>query len=370
MELWVFDANENEALGIVESCERVSIVRKYDEPGRIEFVTALGVLDDRSRLAPGQLVWPKGGEEAFIIEAVGMEQRYGGVELNVKGRTLTALLGRRCLPDAGYYSGKAGFVVRRLCEDVFGDKGRRFPRWSMAEGDGLGEDVEYVTAGETLLDAVVEICKGSGLGVRTAFDPARCEMRLELYEGEDRFDEGVVEQVVIDPEFDSLAGLKAVDSVEGYANVVYVIGEKDAQSGVARKVVVDGRQEAIGERVEGLERFERAVRFSGGSVTDGAGSAIGKPPGSAGGSVQLTNAQYQGAMRAYAKGVIRAGERGVEVAGTVEYAKRTMGAELRLGDIVRVRARRWGVDAASRVRALEERYAGGAQSRLAQMGAL
>ncbi|MDR1600246.1 MAG: siphovirus ReqiPepy6 Gp37-like family protein [Oscillospiraceae bacterium] len=370
MGLWVFDVGANEALGIVERYSTLRASRRYDEPGEIVFTAPLAALDDMSRISPGQVVWPAGCDEAYIIEAVAIARRQGGVELTARGRTLTALLGRRCSPDVTYYAGKAGYVARRMMEDVFGDEARAFPGWSLEAADGLGLTVSYLTSGETLLEAVGSVCRGSGLGMRTVFDPAQCAMRFEMYEGVDRFDADALDPASLDPEFDSLAGLAAEDSVEGFANVMYALGEKDSSSGVARKIVVDSQLEATGARLAGLERFERAARYSGGSVTDGSGSAIGRPPGGGGGSFQLTEAQYQAAMKAFALNALRAGERGVTVSGTVEYAGRAPGSRLLLGDIVRVRARGWGVDTASRVRALEEVFVDGVASRRAVMGAV
>ncbi|GHU65236.1 hypothetical protein FACS1894184_00640 [Clostridia bacterium] len=368
MRLWVYAADENAALGIIERYSFLRAVRMYDAPGGIEFVTPLAVLDDMSRLSPGQFIWPQGYAEAYIIESVTMSQRLGGTELTVRGRTLTCLLGRRCLPDVARYTGAAGTIVRRLIEDVFADQSRTFPGWSMTNADGLGETASYITSGETLLEAVGSVCRGSGLGFRTVFDPAVCSMRFELYEGEDRFDENALEPVALDPEFDSLVGLSAAESVQGFANVLYVIGEVNSATGITRKLVVDSGQEATGERVSGLDRYERAMRYSATSVTDGSGSVIGRPPSSAGSATQLSNAQYQDSLRAYALNYLRTSARGVTVDGTIAHAERTLGAALALGDIVRVRARSWGVDTAARVRALTEQYENGGLTSHAVVG--
>ncbi|MDR1263249.1 MAG: siphovirus ReqiPepy6 Gp37-like family protein [Oscillospiraceae bacterium] len=368
MGLWIFDAKENAALGIIDQYSRLNSVRRYDAPGEMEFTSPLTTLDGSSRLSPGQIVWPQHSDEAYILDAVTLAQRHGGTEVTARGRSLTALLERRCLPDVTYYTGTAGFIIRQMTEDVFGDAARAFPEWSMAQADGLGESAAYLTSGETLLEAVRTICGGSGLGVRTAFEPASCAMRLELYEGADRFDEDALDAAALDPEYDNFMELTAADSTEGFVNVMYVIGEMDA-SGVAKKIVVDNQWEHTGVRASGLDRFEQAMRYAAASVTDGSGSAIGKPPGSGGGSSQLTSAQYTGTLKAFALNEMRASARGVTVSGTIEQSKR-VGSELMLGDIVRVRARRWGVDTAARVRALEVRYESGVMTRRAVLGSI
>ncbi|MDR2657293.1 MAG: siphovirus ReqiPepy6 Gp37-like family protein [Oscillospiraceae bacterium] len=366
MGLWIFDAKSNAALGIIDQYSRLNSMRRYDAPGEIEFTAPLTPLDDSSRLSPGQIVWPQHSDEAYILDTVTLTRRHGGAEATAKGRSLTALLERRCLPDVTYYTGTAGFIIRKMTEDVFGDAARAFPGWSMTQADGLGETAAYLTSGETLLEAVRIICGGSGLGVRTAFEPASCAMRLELYEGADRFDEDALDPAALDPEYDNFMELTAVDSSEGFVNVMYVIGEADA-TGVTKKIAVDNQLEHTGTRASGLDRFERAVRYAAASVTDGSGSAIGKPPGSGGGSSQLTNTQYTGTLKAFALNEMRACARGVTVSGTIEQGER-IGSELTLGDIVRVRARRWGVDTAARVRALEVRYDRGVITRRAALG--
>ncbi|GHU72416.1 hypothetical protein AGMMS49992_08310 [Clostridia bacterium] len=374
MELWVFDPQNNALLDIIETYSSVKLNGQYDALGGIEFIAPLNLLDN-GRMSPGMIVWPKRSagainepyQEAYIIESTKLTARAGGTELTARGRTLSGLLARRCLPDVRYHTGKAGLVIRRLMESVFGDTARAFPGWSMQASDGLGDNITLLTSGETLLEAVETVCRGSGLGYRTVFDPATMGMQFQIYEGLDRWASDAAEPVTLNPEYDNLLGLSAEDSTEEFRNVMYVIGETNAELGVTRKIVADAMLEAGGARASGLNRFEGAVRYSAASITDGPGSAVGLPAGTSGGSVQLTEAQYQATMKAFAMSLLRSSARGTAISGTLDMAQ---WPDLALGDIVRVRARGWDVDAAARVRALEIRIANGVESSYVMLGAV
>lgn len=348
MELWVYEEETNNPLGIVDRFADLRVARRYDEPGEIEIEVPVAA---SLLLRPGMLLWPTTGKEVFVIETTRIEEREDGDMMAVSARTASALLGRRALHLAKYYEGTGGSIIKQMMDSVFTDKRRTFEHFSYQIDASLGNKIGYETTPMLLLEGIQNVCKASGIGFVCEFDPVSRDMVFRLVNGVDRTASALgVMTAIFDAEHENITKMNYTDSIADVATVAYVMGETEAESDVRKWLEYDPNA------LTGYARYE-AVLESGKTSTTDQKNANGE-------YVKLTPAQYTNLLRDY--GAEKLASRGHVAMAEGELVSDSelirYGEDYALGDIVFVRNQAWGTSVASRITETEESFQGGIRS--------
>jgi hypothetical protein len=338
MELYVYNGNPPTKIAVAEGFQSVRLSQRYYSPGELEIIAPLG---SSIRFQPGMIVWRRGMEEAYLIETVELRAGENGALQRALGRTHSALLERRVLAKAAYYEGTASHVIAAMIDAVFSAPARAFPNFIVTIDESLGGAIGVQPQITTLLRAVADICQGSSLGYRSAFDPISGNVEFSLYQGTDRANGIAPGRVVFDTAYDTISGVSSVESTRTSANAAYVLGEVDTSTHLPKREEVDIQSPT------GYERFETLLRFNRTSATDAGGT--------------MNNAQYRSAMREFGSAALRKLSRRTVVDGEIRADSRMyrLYEDYNVGDLVRLRVKEWGVEAAARITSVEQIFENG-----------
>jgi hypothetical protein len=348
LELFVYTAGpDNTLAGTLNTVDDLRIVRRYHEPGAFEMrVPVSGSI----ALRPGMLVWPKGEAEAFVVETTLLQETEEGEFLEASGRTCAAYLARRALFERRHYEGTGAAIIGQMLDATFSDSRRVFPRWSYAVDTALGDQIryDYETATMTLLDAIVAVCKATGLGFRCAFDRYTRDLRFSLYQGMDRTVSAVgASRIAFDSERGNIQKMRYTESVADAATVAYVLGEKDAQTDARTFVEYDPGA------LTGYARFEAALESGKTRTTEDKDAS--------GNNIKLTEAQYLKLLADYGKEKLAGRDVTRTTEGELLAGSRLflLGKDYDVGDIVEIRNAHWGVLDTARITEIVFSYSQG-----------
>lgn len=174
-----------------------------------------------------------------------------GNKLIVSGYDLGGILKRRVVAQQTVLNGSVYACIVGLLNNCIVDpvnpdrKISNFTYNRITPSGQLAVPMKKQITGTNLAEAIAEICETYGVGYRVVLDNGY--FVLHLYEGTDRsYDQSTFPYVVFSEGFDNLISCDYTESLEEYANVVYVAGEGE---GTARKIAEVGN-------VTGLYRFE------------------------------------------------------------------------------------------------------------------
>jgi len=357
--LWVYQEETHDALGIVDRYSDLRIAWRYNTPGEIEF--SVPVRNEENLLVkPGMLIWPTGGREAFVVDTTTIAEREDGNAMEVRGYTASALLGRRCLYKTREYEGTCGAIIKEMLDEVFADEARRFNHFAYNINTALGDVFTYATEPMPVLDAIVNLCKASGLGFMCAFDPITLDLTWGLYQGEDHTGSSD-NPIIFDAEYENIAEATYKDSVSDVATMAYVLGESRDQYAVqynpdgSTTILNHEKQRDVviydPSSVSGYARYE-VILESGKSRTTDQKNPDGSP-------VIMPDAQYKKVLQDYGKEQVEARARATSIEGELieDSPLFSLGDEYTIGDIVVIRNQLWDVSVESRISELEESYA-------------
>jgi hypothetical protein len=276
MELYVYQGDNRDLIGIVSLYSNFRAVWRFDEPGEFTLRIPLDGIKGLRAFEPGLWLWPQGAREIFIIETVTLSQTEAREEAELTGRTASALLARRVIPDTTIGKGTHGQLIAGLVESVFSQPERTFPGLTVDIDTTMGDTIQYQPQAGSLLDAVQELCQGAALGFETLFDPVGKGLTFRVYQARDLSVVGQGLTVVFDPEYENITDYEFSDSIEDMANIAYVITGTDETTGVATKVCVaapnyDADGNAIDAETAGYQRFETLVKHEGSNTSGGEG---------------------------------------------------------------------------------------------------
>ncbi|MDR1600428.1 MAG: siphovirus ReqiPepy6 Gp37-like family protein [Oscillospiraceae bacterium] len=241
MELFVYEGDNRDLIGVVSLYSSFRAVWRFDEPGEFTLRIPLSGIKGLRAFEPGLWLWPQGAREIFIVETVVLSDAGEREQAELTGRTASALLARRVIPDTTIGNGTHGQLIAGLIESVFSRPARAFPGLAIDVDAALGGVIQYHPRAGPLLDAVEELCQGAALGFETLFDPVGKGLTLRVYAARDLSVTGQGLSVVFDPGYENIADYEFTDSIEGTANIAYVVTGTDETTGIATKVCVARR---------------------------------------------------------------------------------------------------------------------------------
>lgn len=346
LELWIYQEATHTVLGTLNTVEDMCVTTRYGDPGEIEM--NLPVNPDLI-LAPGMLVWVKGETEAYVIESTVLQETEDGEFLEVRGRTASALLGRRALFEKKHYTGTGASIIKKMMDATFSAEKRKFPKFYYTIDTTLGSriDYDYETTAMTLMDAVIAVCKATGIGFRCAFNKYTRDLTFSIYEGKDRTANTADSPAIsFDAELGNIQKMSYTQSVEDKATVAYVLGEVGS-SGVRKSLEYDP------DLLTGYARFEVALE-SGKSQTTENKDADGN-------YIKLSAAQYDKLLRDYGMEKLADRDEARTTEGDLLATSQlfVLGVDYNVGDIVNVKNKRWGISDTSRITELVKSYSRG-----------
>jgi hypothetical protein len=259
MELWLYEEETNDVVGIIGSFSSICINSKYDMPGEIQINMPInGELLAKTNM----IVYPSGIREAYIIETIEIKEDKDGNKAVINGRSLSSLLDRRCLYRNKNYNGNGAQIIKDMMDDTFSETKRQFPHFAYDIDVSLGTSITYSTMPMTLLEAVTNTCKAAGLGMVCEWDKYTRSATFRIISGVDRTQNGGSGAVVIfSLAHENITNINYVDSVQNLNTALYVLGESNA-SGNRKYVEVDPFS------YTGYRRFEGIYESGQSSVTD------------------------------------------------------------------------------------------------------
>lgn len=241
---------------IIEGYSSLIWTERYDKHGDCTIVSSTKTYKPESFPLGWYLMNPE-SDDLMIIRSseVGYHPDKGRV-LTVKAKALTSILNQRIIWSQTNISTNLETAVKLLLDQNIinpSNIDRKVSNLEFVYSGATVPDVLAVEAqfqGQTLYDAISELCKPLDIGFRITY-PSHGQFIFELYGGVNRsYAQSTNPHVVFSPEFDNLENASYFVSQESYCNVVLVGGEGQGNAKVFRTV------NRSGATITGLNRFE------------------------------------------------------------------------------------------------------------------
>lgn len=251
MDLYIANTNF-ELVGVIDSYTSLIWTERYSDCGDFEIMISA---NDKNVdiLQNGYYIKRTDTDRVGIVEKKTTQtNEETGNYIIVSGRMLESILDRRIVWQQTTLNGSINECVRRLLlENAISPniKARTIPNFTFITQEEFKGKVEMQITGDSLLIAVLDICKMFGLGFKVILSATNV-ITAYLYKGTDRsYQQTENSYVEFSPDFDNLISSNFVISTENYKNVALVAGEGEG---------IDRRTSSVGT-AEGMERYELYV---------------------------------------------------------------------------------------------------------------
>jgi len=267
IDLWIYN-EDFEALGVVDNYNSLIWANRFRQCGDFEIYVSIS--DDLVELLQeDRWVVRPDDDMVGIIEHVeiGTDEENGDY-LQVTGRCLRQIVGRRIVWDQTTISGTAENGLRKLVTDAFispAIEARKYDKLVLAEAHGYAETITAQYTGDNLLDVVENLCAAKNYGFSVTMGDG--QLVLDFYKGTNRaMTQHENPRVIFSEDNDNLRATTYHLNKTNYKTVALVAGEGE---GSARKrVTVEHTEDTAG-----LHRRELYVDARDLSTNDGKISA-------------------------------------------------------------------------------------------------
>ena len=304
-------------------------------------------VDNLALIRQGNVVWC-GGTSAGLIEIINEEvDDTGVVTLNVKGRTLEALLLSRVI--MGTYSATnktTGLIMNELLTLNFinpTDTVRKMLYLSLAPGNATFGKVQttFQKTGGEVYTALEDMSNDEELGFSVDIDLVNKKLVFRIFNGVDRTSsQSVVDPIILSTEMNDILSSNYYLNIQAEKNVAFVMGEG---TGAARK------KTTIGSLL--LSGFDRKELFV--DARDIQSSTV----DTEGNTITLTDAQnlqalaQRGTETLSDNEVVETFEVTLRVVGTIQYK---FGTDYNVGDRITINDSKLGIIASARITGAQE----------------
>lgn len=267
IDLWIY-SEDFVALGIVDTYNSLIWANRFRQCGDFEIYVSIST-DLVELLQEGRWVVRPDDDMVGIIETVkiGTDEENGDF-LQVSGRCLRQILGRRIIWDQTELSGSAENGLRKLVNDAIISpeiSARKYDKLVLAEAHGYTETVSAQYTGDNLREAVESICASKNYGFKITMETA--QLVLDFYKGTNRaMSQHENPRVIFSEDNDNLRATTYTLDSTNYKTVALVAGEGEGKK--RKRVAVE-----LTEDTEGLHRRELYVDARDLSSEDGEISA-------------------------------------------------------------------------------------------------
>ncbi|MCL1873349.1 MAG: siphovirus ReqiPepy6 Gp37-like family protein [Clostridiales bacterium] len=321
MQLYVFDQERRQLVGIIEAFDYFRWTRRYSQSGSFE-LRAIATEDNITLLQVGNILWKNDDEEAGLIEFAELtmqEQEF----IVVSGRFATSFLARRIIWGTEILTGDLAGAVNQLLQNHLinpADPERKIDGITLMP-EVLGVSVNTQVSYRNLLDTVSGLCETADIGIKTVFNPDTGVFTVKLYQGTET-------QAVFSKEYENIIEQVFTQSLVDYASIALVGGEGE---GPERILATTGG--GIGE--ERYEIFVDARDLQSEDFPDDYDAAL----------------IFRGQERLAELAMVKSFDVSVNQYGNLQYK-----IDFDIGSQVRIVAKRWGLSITARITEIEENY--------------
>ena len=254
MELYVLDINFK-VLGVIDNYECLVWQRNYYKSGTFS-MQIIPNFEQFKLLKKGNILLKiDNTKEAMYIDHRELEENEEGIEvLVVSGYSLNKWLDRRITLYKEVEKANAETVmknyVNRHCINPT-EANRKIDNLVLGINNNLGQEIDYLSHYEPLLEELEDIAKVNELGYKIDLDLANKQYLFQVYQGLDRtINQELNSKAIFSTEFENISNQKYIDSDNNYRNMVLVAG---AGEDANRKIL------SLGTENKGLNRYELFV---------------------------------------------------------------------------------------------------------------
>ena len=255
-----------ELVGVIDSYTSLIWTERYNDCGDFEIMISANN-ENIDILQNGYYIKRTDTDRVGIIETKTTQtNEETGDYIIVSGRMLESILDRRIVWQQTTLNGSINESLHRLLvENAISpsESARQIPNFTFITQEEFEGKVEMQITGDSLLTAVLDICKMFGLGFKVILSTTNV-MTACLYKGIDRsYQQTGNSYVEFSPDFDNLISSNFMTSTQNYKNVALVAGEGEG---------LDRKTSSIGT-AEGMDRYElyvdaRDVSSNEGEITE------------------------------------------------------------------------------------------------------
>lgn len=241
-----------ELVGVIDSYTSLIWTERYNDCGDFEIMISANN-KNIDILQNGYYIKRTDTDRVGIIETKTTQtSEESGDYIIVSGRMLESILDRRIVWQQTTLNGSINeCVMRLLVENAISpsENARRIPNFTFFAQEEFEGKVEMQLTGDSLLTAVLDICKMFSLGFKVILSTTNV-ITACLYKGVDRsYQQTENSYVEFSPDFDNLISSNFMTSSQNYRNVALVAGEGEG---------LDRRTSSVGT-AEGMDRYELYV---------------------------------------------------------------------------------------------------------------
>ena len=247
VDLWIY--NENfEALGVVDTYNSLIWANRFRQCGDFEIYVSMST-DLEQLLQKGRWVVRPDDDMVCIIETVkiGTDEENGDY-LQVTGRCLRQILGRRIIWNQTTISGTAENGLRKLAnENIISPEieARKYDKLVLAPAHGYTETMEAQYTGDDLLQTTENICASKNYGFKITMDRENQQLPLDFYKGVNRaMTQYENPRVIFSEDNDNLRATTYTLDTTNYKTVALVAGEGEGSA--RRRVTVERTEDTVG----------------------------------------------------------------------------------------------------------------------------
>ena len=251
MDLYIANTNF-ELVGVTDSYTSLIWTERYNDCGDFEIMISA---NDKNIdiLQNGYYIKRTDTDKVGVVETKTTQtNEETGDYIIVSGRMLESVLDRRIVWQQTTLNGSINECIRRLLlENAISpsESARKIPNFTFVTQEEFEGRVEMQITGDSLLTAVLDICKMFGLGFKVILSTANV-ITACLYKGVDRsYQQTENSYVEFSPNFDNLISSNFITSTQNYKNVALIAGEGEG---------LDRRTSSVGT-AEGMNRYELYV---------------------------------------------------------------------------------------------------------------
>ncbi len=258
-------------------------------------------------------------EYVGIVEDIALQSDEDGKEIMViTGRFLSSILARRIIAVQTTLNGTVSAGVNTLITDAIINpsiEGRKISNFTVGS-HAIADELQAQFTGKNLLEAVQDICKTYGVGMKTILDSSH-NFVFDLITGVDHtYDQNTLPYVIFSDQYDNLLESNYEECYQNIVTAVLVAGEGE---GLNRKTLW------VANRPAGLDRRElyldqRQLQSNSGSISTSEYNKLLRQAG----KEKLT--KYTAAFT-----------------GTVSFDNVRYRRDVNIGDLVVIENTRWGV---------------------------
>lgn len=296
---------------------------RYYMPGDFELCADISKLQ---YLQIGNYVMRKDDEAACIIEKLQIKRTEEGQEMVIaSGRSILAILGRRVISTQEQLTGNVIISISKLISQNVTNPAvasRQISNFLSGSSSQSTATIDAQYLGENLLDTICSLCETFSIGIEGLI--LTNIFYMDLFDGEDRsYDQSDNEYVVFSDEYDNLLNCEYVKDISTLATDVLVGGEGE---GINRTMVWSAK-----DSQSGINRFEKFLDASEAVSNEGI----------------ITQETYEKQLEGL--GLAEITEYTTAFTGEVNFDGVNYGVDVKVGDIVSIENKRWGMYINSRI---------------------